>query len=176
MNKRALYLGLTYSILVIIYKLIILLGGYQLTKFGFYYSHFVSVAFIIPFMIIAIKLVRDKDNGGIISGRDAVKIGLGVFGIAVIILSVYTYIEFEWKMHEISVQYYNSADYLAFLEKQAKANPTKLNSTMFPGIIKENVEALSAMKAVTAKLFSFFLISFSFAFIIAVFMKKSPKS
>lgn len=171
MNKRSLYLGLTYSILVIIYKLIVLLGGYQLTKFGFYYSHFVSVLFIIPFMIVAIKMVRDKDNGGIISGRDAIKIALGVFGIAVIILSLYTYIEFEWKMREISVQYYNSADYLEFLKKQTKITPD-----MYPKIIEENTADLSAMKAVTAKLFSFFLISFSFAFIISVFMKKGSKA
>jgi hypothetical protein len=167
MNKRALYLGLAYSILVIIYKLIILLGGYQLTKFGFYYSHFVSVLFIIPFMIVAIKQVRDKDNGGIIAGRDALRVALGVFGVAVIILSVYTYIEFEWKMRDISVQYYNGAEYLEFLKKQPKVTPE-----MYPKIIEENIGALSAMKAVTAKLFSFFLISFSFAFIISVFMKK----
>lgn len=167
MNKRALYLGIAYSILVIIYKLIILLGGYQLTKFGFYYSHFLSVAFILPFMIIAIKLSRDNDNGGVISGKDAVKVGLGVFGISVIILSVYTYIEFEWKLRDISVQYYNSAEYLEFLKKQTKITPD-----MYPKIIEENTAALSAMKAVTAKLFSFFLLSFAFAFITAVFMKK----
>lgn len=167
MNKRALYLGLTYSILVIIYKLIILLGGFQLTKFGFYYSHFVSVLFIVPFMIIAIKQVRDTDNGGVIAGRDAIRVALGVFGISVIILSLYTYVEFEWKMHDISVQYYNSADYLEFLKKQTKVTPE-----MYPKIIEENISGLSAMKAVTAKLFSFFLISFSFAFIISVFMKK----
>ena len=167
MNKRALYLGLTYSILVIIFKLIILLGGYSLTKFGFYYSHFVSVLFIIPFMIIAVKMVRDKDRGGIIGGRDAIRVALGVFGISVIILSVYTYIEFEWKMHEISVQYYNSPDYLEFLKRQQKITPA-----MYPKIIDENIGALSAMKAVTAKLFSFFLISVSFAFITAVFMKR----
>ena len=167
MNRRSLYLGLTYSILVIIYKLIILLGGYSLTKFGFYYSHFVSVLFIIPFMIYAVKAVRDKDRGGVLGGRDAIRVALGVFGISVIILSVYTYIEFEWKMHEISVEYYNSADYLEFLKRQPKITPA-----MFPKIIEENIGALSAMKAVTAKLFSFFLISFSFAFITAVFMKR----
>ena len=63
MNKRALYLGLTYSICVIIYKLVIVLTGQQLTTFGFYYSHIISVFAIIPFMIIAIKYVRDVENG-----------------------------------------------------------------------------------------------------------------
>lgn len=176
MNKRALYIGITYSVLVIIYKLIILLGGYQLTNFGFYYSHSLSVFAIIPFMVIAIKYARDKDNGGVIGGRDALRIALTVFGVAIVILSCYTYIEFVWKMKEISVQYYNGPDYLKFLERQAQANPAKLNSGMFKSIIEENIAALSPMKAVTAKLFSFFLLCFSFAFIIAVLMKKSLKA
>jgi hypothetical protein len=72
-------------------------------------------------------------------------------------------------MKEISVQYYNSAEYLEFLKKQSKITPE-----MYPKIIEENIGALSAMKAVTAKLFSFFLLSFSFAFITAVFMKRRP--
>lgn len=172
MNKRALGLGIAYSVIVIIYKLIIILGGYQLTNFGFYYSHFISVVAIIPFMILAVKQTRDIEYGGSISGREALKTALGVFGVAVVILSIYNYIEFVWKLQEISVQYYNGPDYREFLERQAKNNPTKINPGMFQAIIDENIAALSPIKAVTAKLFSFFLISFSFAFIIAVFMKR----
>lgn len=173
MNKRAVILGVIYSICVIIYKLTIILTGQQLTNFGFYYSHIISVFAIIPFMILGVKYTRDAENGGVISGRDALKIGLTIFGVSVIILSCYHYIEFVWKLRELSVQYYNGPDYREFLERQAKNNPTKLNPGMFQAIIDENIAALSPMKAVTAKLFSFFLISFSFAFIISVFMKKS---
>ena len=167
MNRRSLYIGLSYSIVAIIYKLIILLGGYSLTKFGFYYSHAVSALLILPFMIIAIKMVRDKDNGGVIGGREAIKVALGVFGISIIILSAYTYFEFEWKLREISVEYYNGADYLEFLKRQDKLKPEQ-----YPAVIKEVSESLSPVRAVTAKLFSSFLISVSFAFITAVFMKK----
>ena len=162
MNKRSLYLGLTYSILVIIYKLIILLGGYQLTRFGYFYSHPLSCLFVLPFMIIAIKLVRDKDNSGVIGGRDAVKVALGVFGISIIVLSVYSYIEYEWKMREISM----SNEYLEFLTRVYKIKPE-----LYPTVIKENSE-MSAMKPVTAKLFSFFIISCFCAFITALFMKR----
>jgi hypothetical protein len=176
MNKRALIYGVIYSIVVIIYKLIILLSGQQLTTFGFYYSHIISVFAIIPFMIIAVKQVRDVDQGGIISGRDALKIGLTIFGVSVIILSCYTYIEFVWKMQDISVEYYNGPDYHAFLEKQSKANPEKLSPSMFKNIIDENIAALSPMKAVTAKLFSFFLLCFSFSFMVAAFMKRNRPS
>jgi len=172
MNRRAFILGIIYSVCVIIYKLVIILSGQQLTTFGFYYSHIISVFMIIPFMIMAVKYVRDVERGGMIGGRDALKVGLTIFGISVIILSCYNAIEFVWKLEDISKEYYNGADYRAFLERQVKMNPDKLNSGMFQGIIDDNIAALSPVKAVTAKLFSFFLISFSSAFIIAVFMKK----
>lgn len=172
MNKRAVILGIIYSICVIIYKLVIILTGQQLTTFGFYYSHIISVFMIIPFMIMAIKYARDVENGGVIGGRDALKVGLTIFGISVVILSCYNAIEFVWKLEEISKEYYNGADYHAFLERQVQMNPGKLKPEMFQSIIDENIAALSPIKAVTAKLFSFFLISFSSAFIIAVFMKK----
>ena len=173
MNKRALIFGVIYSIVVVIYKLIIIFSGQQLTTFGFYYSHIISVFAIIPFMIMAVKQVRDIDYGGVISGREALKLGLTVFGVSVVILSLYTFIEFEWKLRDISVEYYNSPEYHTFLEKQSAANPTRVKPEMFQGIIDDNIAALSPIKAVTAKLFSFFLLSFSFSFIIAVFMKRS---
>jgi hypothetical protein len=173
MNKRALIFGVIYSVIVVIYKLAIIFTGQQLTTFGFYYSHIISVFAIIPFMIIAVKQVRDIDYGGLISGKEALKVGLTVFAIAVVILSMYTYIEFEWKLRDISVQYYNGPEYHQFLEKQSASNPTKVNKSMYQDIIDSNIADLSPMKAVTAKLFSFFILCFSFSFIVAVFMKRS---
>lgn len=167
MNKKVLYTAFAYSIFVIIFKLLILLGGYQLTRFGFYYSHVITVFLVVPFMIIAVKLVRDKDQGGKIGGRDALKIALGVAGISVIILSIYNYVEFEWKLKELSKLYYSSDDYLNFLKKNPKIKPENYSK-----IIEENSISLSSFRAVTAKLFSFLIISSGSAFLTAVFMKK----
>ena len=168
MSKRVLYTALAYSILVIIYKLIILLGGYQLTKFGFYYSHIISVFAIIPFIVIAIKLVRDKDMGGFISGRVALAVGMNLAAISLVILSLYQYIEFEWKLKDLSVEYYNSAEYLEFLKSNKQVKPENYSK-----IIADNTASLSAFKSITAKLISFLFISLSSSFICAVFMKKN---
>lgn len=168
MNKRVLYTGISYCCLVIIFKLIILLGGYQFTRFGFYFSHIVSVFFVIPFMILAIILVRDKDWGGKISGKQAITAALGVAGIAMLLLSIYHYLEFEWKLKELSAYYYNSEQYLDFLKKNPAIKPETYSS-----IIKENIAGLSSFRAVTAKLFSFLIISVSSAFVSAVFLKRS---
>jgi hypothetical protein len=167
MNKRPIYIAIIYSCLVIAYKLFIVLQGYLLTKFGFYYSHIVSVFFIIPFIWLAIKLVRDKDYEGVIMGRQAFVAGLTVVAISAIILSVYHYIEFDWRLKDIAVQYYNSPDFLEFLKKNPKIKPEQ-----YPQLITEQLASLSAFKATTARLMSFFFIGVSSSFICAALMKK----
>lgn len=168
MNKRVLNSSIIYSLIVIVFKLVIVLGGYQLTYFGFYYSHILSVFLIIPFMVLTVKLVRDKDMGGKISGRNAMAIAMTVAAVSMIVLSIYQYIEFEWKLKDLSQQYYRSNAYIDFL----KTNP-KLKPEAYPKLIEDNIKSLSAFKSITAKLFSFLFISLSSAFISAVFMKRN---
>jgi hypothetical protein len=91
MRNRPLVLGIAYSILVIIFKLIIILGGYGLSKFGFYFSHIVSVVAIAPFIFFTIQLTK-ADNGGFIGGKEALKTGLKMLVVAAIITSAYNYI------------------------------------------------------------------------------------
>ncbi|MBA3665650.1 MAG: DUF4199 domain-containing protein [Bacteroidetes bacterium] len=175
MNKRALLIGLLYCVTVIIFKLIILLGGYTLTRFGFYYSNIVGIFMIIPFLIIAIQQVRDKDFGGIISGKDAVRIALTVLAVAAVILSAYNYIEFNWKFKEIAIQYYNSPEYLQILKDWQVKQPERIKIDNFNKIIDEQIGALSASKAMTGKLFPLILIGLSGAFISAMIMKRGPR-
>lgn len=175
MNKRALNIGLLYCIVVIIYKLIILLGGFTLTRFGFYYSNIVAIFMIIPFFVLAIQQVRDKDFGGMISGKDAVRMALTVLAVAAVVLSLYNYIEFNWKFRDIAVQYYNSPEYLKILNDWQVKSPDKVKIENFSTIINEQITALSAGKATTGKLFPLVLIGLSGAFITAMIMKRGPK-
>lgn len=168
MNKRPIYIAVIYSLLVIAFKLSIVLGGYLDTRFGFMYSHIVSVFFIIPFIWLSVKLVRDKDYGGVIMGREAFVAGLMVVAVSAIILSAYHYFEFEWKLRDFAVNYYNSAEFQADMLKR---NPT-VKAEQFPSLIKQQLESLSAFKAITAKLISFFFIGVSSSFLFAVFMKR----
>ncbi|MGZ4044394.1 MAG: DUF4199 domain-containing protein [Bacteroidia bacterium] len=176
MNRRALQVGLLYCITVIIFKLIILLGGYTLTRFGFYYSNIVGIFMIIPFFVFAIQQVRDKDFGGIISGKDAVRMALTVLAVAAIVLSIYNYIEFNWKFRDIAVQYYNSPEYLQILKDWQVKQPDKIKIDDFSKIINEQISGLSAGKATTGKLFPLILIGLSGAFISAMIMKRGPKN
>ncbi|MDI1354955.1 MAG: DUF4199 domain-containing protein [bacterium] len=175
MNKRALIYGCIYAALVIIFKLVILLGGYTLTKFGFYYSNVVSILFIFPFFYLGIQQTRDKDLGGIISGRDSIKLALTILSISVIFVSMYNYIEFNWKYKDIAIEYYNSRDYFNILTAQQIAHPDKLKVENFPKIIEEQISDLSAFKATTGKLIPMLFFGFGGAFVMAMFLKRSPK-
>lgn len=175
MNKRALIVGLLYSLTIIIFKLIILLGGFSLTRFGFYYSNVVGVFAIIPFFALAIYLVREKDFGGVISGRDAVRMAFTVLAVAAIVLSIYNYIEFNWKSREMAVEYYNSPEYLARLKEWSVKQPDKIKEADFPKIIREQIDNLSAGKAATGKLFPLILIGLAGAFLTAMIMKRGAR-
>lgn len=175
MNRRALNVGLLYCALVIIFKLTILLGGYTLGTFGFYYSQIVSVLLIIPFFFIAIYQVREKELGGFISGKEAMRIALTVLAVGAVVLSIYNVIQFNWKYKDISVQYYNSEEYIKILTKQREKYPDKVPAD-FQRIIKEQIASLSAFQDTTAKLFPMIFVGLSGAFVAAVFMKRRPTS
>lgn len=173
MNKRAFNTGLIYCAVAIIFKLIILLGGYTLSKFGFYYSNILVVFLVLPFFFIAIYQVREKDFGGIISGKDAVRMSLTVLAVGIVVLSIYNYIEFVWKYKDIATDYYNSQEYLNVLKDAQSKVPDKIKTEDFPKIVQEQLASLSPFKATTGKLIPMLLIGLSGSFIAAVTMKKS---
>ena len=167
MKNRPLVLGIAYSILVIIFKLSIVLGGYGLSKFGFFFSHIVSVAAITPFIFFAIQLTK-ADNGGFIGGKEAIKTGLKMLVVAAIITSAYNYIEFVWKWKDLSIEYYNSETYKNFLATKPSIKPDD-----YPKYIASATTELSVFKTVTGKLFILFFFSISVSFISAVFLRKA---
>lgn len=167
MNNRALIIALVYSALVIIYKTSIWMSGDMFNDFSFKYSHILSVLAILPFLIIVIKQVRDKENGGVIGGREAMRMALTVVGISAIILSIYNYIEFKMNMDAFA-EYYKSDTYMSFLLKDPKAKQIG-----YQKIIDFQISQLSPLKATTGKLFPFLLLSLSASFICAVFLKKN---
>lgn len=171
MNKRSIYLAVIYSILVIVFKLYIIYRGLALTKFGFNYAHILTVACIVPFLFLAIKQYRDKESGGVIGGKVALKQAMTVALISAILLSAYCYFEFEYKWKEISSEYYHGDAYHKKYDEFYAQNPNAKKET-FENVVKYNIENLSAFRFMTVRLLSFLLLSFSASFILAVFMKK----
>jgi hypothetical protein len=169
MNRKALFYGLAYSVLYILFKLVILLGGYSLTRFGYYYSNVVGVLLIVPFYFVCVKQVRDQNAGGTISGREAMKVCLTIFAIGAILTSVYNYFEYRYSGQQLAIDYYHSGQFLDFLKSQSK-----IKSTDYDRIISEQVEGAkgAAFRATTGKLFSLVIIGLTGAFAAASMMKR----
>jgi hypothetical protein len=173
MNKKGLIFGIAYSVFVIAFKLFILLGGYSLSHFGWYYSNVVGVFMIIPFYILAIKSVRDKDQNGFIGGREGMRVALTVFATGAILVSTYNYIEFEYSGKAMAIEYYNSQQFLDFLKTQPK-----IKAEDYQKIIAEQVKMseVSAFKATTGKLFSYMLLGISSAVIVSLIMRRKAQA
>lgn len=173
MNRRAVYNGLIYCALAIAFKLYILLSGQSFTKFGFNYSIIVSIFLIVPFFFIAIWQVREKERGGVIGGRDAIRIALTVLVVGIVVVSTYNYIEFNWKTRELSVAYYKGPVFLERLKEMQARLPDKIKTEDFPKIIEEQLTSLSAFKATTGKLIPMLIIGLGGSFVAAVMLKRS---
>jgi len=175
MNKTALQTGLLYSAVAICFKLVILLGGFTLTKFGFYYSNIVAVLLMIPFFFLAIYKVRKNSPSGDISGREAMKAAMTVVAVAAVLLSLYNFAVFNWKYKDIAVEYYSSAEYTRILTEQQAKYPDKFKAEDIPLIVKEQIASLSAGRDTTAKLFPMLIIGMSGAFFASLLMKKTSR-
>jgi hypothetical protein len=171
-NRKALYYGIAYSVVAIAFKLFILLGGYSLSTFGYFYSGITSVLLIIPFYYLAIKSVRDKDYNGLIGGKEGVRISLTIFAVGAVLISIYNYFEFEYSGKAMAIDYYNSEQFMTFLKSQAK-----IKAADYQKIIAEQIQAteVSGFKATTGKLFSYMLIGAISAFITSAVMRKTAK-
>jgi hypothetical protein len=169
MNKKALFYGFIYSILVIAIKLSILLSGHSVDRFYFNYAHFITVLLIIPFYAICIIRVRNRDLNGVIGGREAMRLALTVFAVAALLTSVYNYFEFVCSGKDLAILHYNSQDYLNYLKtlKNVKAED-------YQKIITDQITLAesSGFKATTGKLFALMLIGISGAVIMAALLKK----
>jgi hypothetical protein len=173
MNRRALRSGLAYSALYIAFKLVILLGGYSLTRFGYFYSNLTAALLIIPFYYITVKQSRDADGNGVIGGKNAMRLCLTVFAIAAVLTSVYNYFEYVYGGQQLAIDYYHGPQFLEFLNKQWKIKPED-----YTRIIEEQVKGAegAAFRATTGKLFSLLLVGLTGAFAVASLMKRNPRN
>src|SRR5258706_11898413 len=135
MNKKALYYGIAYSVVAIAFKLYILLGGYALSRFGYFYSNIIAVLLIIPFYILAIRDVRDNNYEGVISQKEGMRIALTIFAVAAILTSVYNYFEYQYSGKNLAIEYYNGQQFMDYLKARPNVKPEEYGK-----IIEEQIK------------------------------------
>ncbi|MCX8081497.1 MAG: DUF4199 domain-containing protein [Bacteroidia bacterium] len=166
--KISFFFALLYSLICILFKVYVIQSGLILTNFGFYYSHAITVLFLIPYFFLSLWYYRKKIITGTYSGRQGFKFLMEILVFSILCMSVYHYAEFEWKLKELACQYYRSELYLNFLKKQSRLKPED-----YPKIIEEQIRSASAFKAVTSKILSYLIIGGSGAFFCALIQRKN---
>jgi glucan phosphoethanolaminetransferase (alkaline phosphatase superfamily) len=161
--KKALPFALIYCAVSISFKIYIILSGLILTRFGFYYSHAITLLFMIPYLFLSLWIFRKKNFPGEMSGRIGFQFLLSVLVWIVLGMSLYHAVEFRWKIQDLAETYYRSSDYLNFLKQQSRIKPEDYSK-----IIDEQIQSLSVMKAVTSKIMAYLILGISSSFIFAL--------
>ena len=174
MNKKALIVGLIYSLLYILFKFLLFVNNLTFERFWFNFAHILSVLALFPFFFISIYWIKKRDYEGVISGREAARMALTTFTVALLVTAVYNYIEFKISLPQQIAYYKGPVHYQNMLDLQLK-NAAKFKVEQRPGIIEEQISSLSAIKATTGKLFSLLLLGVSGAFISALLLKGGRK-
>ncbi len=167
MRKKAFILAAIYSALVVAFKLFIWQGGHTF-DLSYRWAHAYSLLAIIPFIFGGVRWVRESENGGFITGKQAGQTGLTITLFSAMILFAYHYIEFNNSL-DLYKAYYQSAEF-----KLGLAQDPKVKAMGVDKAVDMMIANLSAFKAATMKLISLLVVAFPCAFLCAVFMKKNP--
>ncbi|MFL5751945.1 MAG: DUF4199 domain-containing protein, partial [Bacteroidia bacterium] len=148
-------------------------SGNQVSSIGMY-SHLLSLLLLTPFCFILIKLTRDN-QGGIIGGKEALRVALRFVFVSAIFLSVFNYIFFEAAMGEFMVNYIRSIGPGKMKEDMLKAKKA-ITDAEIQKQIELAVSQLSAFKDTTFKLLSIIAFGLFSSFISAVFLRRKASA
>lgn len=169
MKNKVIVWAIIYSILSIAFKLYVFYSGNQNSRLGDL-SHLLTLLLIFPFIAIAIFISR-KNNGGLISGRDAVRQGMLFTFIVIIVLGVFNYIFYEVELGKFIAATYLNVDYNELLIEAKKHDKTATLEKVMANQ-KTYVASFTAFKDTTFKIFGYLLFGGFSSFVGAVILKK----
>ncbi len=168
LKHRPFFFALTYSVLVIAFKLFIFYDGMQMTKIGMY-SHIISLLVMTPFILLLVYLEK-RAQGGQISGKLALQEGLIFMSVSILILSIFNYIFYEKELGAYIAEYIRVNAPKSILEEAAKKGK-KITPAEIDIMVKGGIEDLSAFKDTTSKLFSMLVYGIFSSFVASIFFK-----
>ena len=162
--KPILKYSLLASFIVIAIKLLVYFTHSQFSQFGIF-SGLISLALLVIPLVLAIK---DKKNeqGGFITLKEIMKVGLGISVITGVIVCVFTYLYFQFLDHETLSQLISQTE--DFMKKE-----NKLQSEIDVQIIALK-EFYAPFKQATGTLTGILISGLILSFISSTFLVKNP--
>ena len=172
MKLKAIHLAIAYCILYISFTLFF----YFTQQFKpFNYVYLGSMALILPFVLITVKIQRENTYGGYISSKDAFREGMKFIVLLTFLLIVFqTFFYFMgWKEFK--------AEFLPALIRESVSDIEKLGKKKFTEAeiqksIQEELNNITLFKEITFTFFRCIFAGFFSSFLAAIFLKRSKKA
>ncbi len=169
MKSKLFLFAIIYSALSILSICIAFYGGYiHLLN----YVYLFSLLGLLPFVLLAVKTFRDKENGGVLSGKEAFKAGLKCVVSSAIILSVFQAVFFTLDFKEYKISYMRTIGPEA-IKKEISRGLLKAKESEIPAIINNDIEQVTLFYEITGVLFKTIAYGLFCSFIAAVFFKRT---
>jgi hypothetical protein len=168
MSKRLILFSLLYVLFTISSICISFYGGYvkQLNLI-----YFLSLLAFFPFVFIFLLQLRNKDNGGIISGRDAMKQALKMVMLSSLLLTIFQIVFFELDFKDYKINHIRNIG-PEIIKQEITKGQLKAKVEDIPKILENDIKQVSLFAEITATLFKTIFYGLFSSFISAMILKR----
>jgi hypothetical protein len=177
-NKRIIISSLIYSALCIITVLLAYNGLLGAPVKTVNITYVINMFVMFPFIFFTIKLVRDKDNYGVMGGKEAMRTGLRFVVLSAVVLVIFQLAFFNSGFRDFKVNYLRPLG-KEYMEKERTAGKFKGSDSEMNAQIEKNItESVTNGSEITGMLFKTFPYGLFCSFLCAVFLRRggSPRA
>jgi hypothetical protein len=168
MNKRLIFFSLLYVLFTTSSICISFYGGY-IKQLNLVY--FLTLLSFFPFVFIYLLQIRNKEYGGTISGKDAMKQALKMVMLSTLLLTIFQVVFFELDFKEYKINHIKSIG-PDILKKEITKGQLKAKVEDIPKILENDIKQVSLFAEVTATLFKTIFYGLFSSFISAIILKR----
>jgi hypothetical protein len=168
MNKRLILFSSLYIIFTIAAICISFYGGY-IKQLNLIY--FLTLLSFLPFVFVFLLQLRNKDNGGIISGRDAMKQALKMVLLSTFLLTLFQIVFFEMDFRDYKINHIRAIG-PDIIKQEISKGQLKAKVEDIPKILENDIKQVTLFAEITATLFKTIFYGLFSSFISAMILKR----
>jgi predicted secreted protein len=168
MNKRLILFSSLYSVFTIVAICISFYGGY-IKQLNLIY--FLTLLSFLPFVFVFLLQLRNKDNGGIISGRDAMKQALKMVLLSTFLLTLFQIVFFEMDFRDYKINHIRAIG-PDIIKQEISKGQLKAKVEDIPKILENDIKQVTLFAEITATLFKTIFYGLFSSFISAMILKR----
>ncbi len=168
MNKRLILFSSLYIIFTIAAICISFYGGY-IKQLNLIY--FLTLLSFLPFVFVFLLQLRNKENGGVISGRYAMKQALKMVMLSTFLLTLFQIVFFELDFKDYKINHIRSIG-PEIIKQEISKGQLKAKVEDIPKILENDIKQVTLFAEITATLFKTIFYGLFSSFISAMILKR----